>query len=775
MALSTSSSSSSSSSMNYSTSSSSSSIDSSSSSYLDYSMDKTLPFIMETETINPALCTAFYKDYVYVGTGSDGILLKSRDRRFWSKICTVDDMNITALFVYNDKLYIGTSPNGKIYVMGLSDDSITLSQTVKGSVVGFASFNNRLYAATSLPSKVYVYDALSEIWSEVYSPYIKTLNKMFVWNSKLYLIMAGDNIICFNGSTWQLLAVNFDNVVSFRRVSTEPFSHVNNDFIANDNEDIYNITPYPYVRGLKSYTILNNKHLLVGSSYRGEILYYDPSKLKFYSVFQTQSSNAVYSLLNIDQFITLASIDNKVYMLFESTMPTTTTTTTTSTGDSGSDKTIAITYPGNSDVLVNGQQIVIKWDSNKSVNDGVKIDLYKGTTLLTTITNNTSNDGEYEWIVPLDLPDSNDYSILITWLTTRTTLPENQATSGIFSVLTAPPVTTTTTTTQISQTSDSLQYKNIRGIPILELQDEYVTEIVKDEIAGGVILTTSKGRILGCTNVLFNAYLTGERTVSAQVKDGFAMTSGIQWVNFFYALYNKIVEINENKEIVKHKFEQLASAIPNDRITGTFLSPILTANQDFITWKNLLWRESKPANTEITICLRIGNTSEELQTKTWDYCYSSNDSDTHYGDGTIVRSLDNLSNSGRYVQFRVTMTTDTEDISPVITHLSIAYSTKFAVYFFTTKFSLENNSGAKKGLVTGTMTLPQYTEVKFGICDSNSVDWNDYSVVEINKFFELNSFERVKVGVKMLSYNDDVPEVAEFALLWGGDIANKVN
>jgi len=47
--------------------------------------------------------------------------------------------------------------------------------------------------------------------------------------------------------------------------------------------------------------------------------------------------------------------------------------------------------------------------------------------------------------------------------------------------------------------------------------------------------------------------------------------------------------------------------------------------------------------------------------------------------------------------------------------------------------------------------------------------------VDINKFFELNGLESVKVGIKMISYDSNTPEVAEFSLITGGDIDNKLN
>jgi hypothetical protein len=73
------------------------------------------------------------------------------------------------------------------------------------------------------------------------------------------------------------------------------------------------------------------------------------------------------------------------------------------------------------------------------------------------------------------------------------------------------------------------------------------------------------------------------------------------------------------------------------------------------------------------------------------------------------------------------------------------------------------------------MTEPQNTEIRFGIAGTNTADWNDYTVVDPNKLFSLGNLERMKVGIKMISYDDNYPEVAEFSLLTGSELDNNIN
>jgi hypothetical protein len=334
------------------------------------------------------------------------------------------------------------------------------------------------------------------------------------------------------------------------------------------------------------------------------------------------------------------------------------------------------------------------------------------------------------------------------------------------------PTTTTTTTTTLS--TDAPDLSSCRGIPLLDLpNDEYIISMIKDMSKGGVLFGTSKGRILTCDKSLVNAYLTGERKVFAEIKDGFGNVSDTTYANFFYALYNKIAEINEDKEIIKWKFQEEVSAIETEEINAVFLSPILYVEQDLGFWKQLVWRETKPADTDIIICVRSADSQTDLMAKTWDNCYSSNSSDV----GPVIsRSLDDISMDGKYIQFKVIMSTTLIDTTPIVTYVTITYSSKYAVYFFTTKFSLEKDTNLATGLITANITEPQNTEVQFGITEENTVSWARYQVVEPNKFFDLSNMDSVKVGIKMIAYDTtQYPEVAEFALLTGGDKDNLMN
>lgn len=496
----------------------------------------------------------------------------------------------------------------------------------------------------------------------------------------------------------------------------------------------------------------------------------------FKTIFQTDNE-IVHALLNLDLGVNLASIGNKLYLIHSGTLPTNTTTTTTPTSftttTTTAAKNINLTSPNGGEVFQIGTTLPIRWTSSLGINEGIKVELYNGDNIYITIASTTSNNGSLDWEIPSDIAIGINYRIKLTRLTADTTPLESNYdySSTPFSILlTIPTTTTTTTTTPSTNTPDT---SNNRGIPILELlNDEYITTMIKDDISGTILFATSKGRILKCSEALVNAYMTGERKVFAEVADGFGKVSDTNWADFFYSLYHKIAEINEDKEMVKWHYAVDSSAIPSDRITATFLSPVLLVKEDWGFWKQLIWTEQKPENTNITICIRSANTLEDLQAKTWDNCFES---DSNNVVETITEDLDDIKMDGKYIQFRIVMNTESTISQPVVVNLSITYSTKYAVYFFTTKFSLKNDTNLKKGLIVADVTEPQNTEVTFGIVDSNSVEWTDYQVVELNKFFSLDNFERFKVGIKFVSYGDNIPEVGEFSLMSGGEEVNLLN
>ena len=702
--------------------------------------------IIENKKI-PILCT--WNNYIFAAEGKS--LLRSLDRFHWDNIFKTDSF-ITALFVSDNSLYIGDN-KGNIYIMDLNKEIFILDSTLSGSISGFINYD-KLYVFTSYPCHIYNRDLFSSKWILFYSPYFNEGNKSLIFNNNLMLFGDKENFIIYSSSLnkWSINPF-VENISSIRTISPDIKKRVNT-FNSRDKYQKETVSPINSSKGISSADI-DGYSLVLGSSNSARV--YNFINNAFVLNFQTEGKRVNY-LLNLQQGVNLAAIGSKVYLLHTGNIediiltPTTTTTTTTSMPE-----IFTITSPNRDSFYSLGDTISVLWSSDKGLNDATKIELYKGSVLTYTINPKTTNSGSYDWIIPASLPEGSDYTIVLTWLSSNITTANSTA-SQQFTITINPTTTTTTTTLPHNTQIPDLTQK--RGIPILDLVDEEVIFMMKD--AGNIIFTTNKGRIIQCEAITLNAYLTGKRNIYAQVKNGFRNTSDTTQIDFLYSLYKRIFEINESKEVIWKHFNKNNVAIKEEDIIGVFESPLLKTNEDFGNWKDLIWEENDNSN-KVIITIRSGNTESELLAATWDNSFQKN--------GLITtKDLSSL-NLKKWLQFRIEV--KGQDISKII-NLAISFYEKEAIYFFTTKFSLKKDSNLKSGLITANITQPINTEIKFGITDKNSSDWKDYSIIPINKFFDITNLNlnKIKVGIKTIAYDTSISDISDFSLIFSGDKSN---
>ena len=757
-------------------SSSSSSLDSSSSSsssYLDLSDNRMLPFTYSRKKDKSIWSIAFDSTHAYAGTSDDGMIIRSSDRSIWGSFHRLDDTWVSSLLVNGTTLFAGTSPHGKVYRISLADESVTLDKKLDGPVVDFVYYKSEIYFASSNPPLVHKYNVVQKSWDEFYKPSAKKINQMTVAKGKMWLSLDAENSVSYDGDSWTIEIYNPNNIASQRRVSKNVYSYTNYDFVNSDsdslsNEDTLDIFPYNRLIGVSN-IVEDGETITVGGKNHGRVFNYNNGELK--PIFETDTTG-VQALLNLSLGVNLAAMDNKLYLVHCGDISATETEVEENTVDPNKDKTVVIKSPNGGETLIIGTEIEISWSSTRSVNDGIKLSLYKSGEEVLVITNKTSNDGIYLWNVPLTLSDGEDYKMYIEWIsaTDNVSSTDQDFSDQDFSIFVSEPEVSTVESLTVSEGVPDIS--QCRGIPIIHFDsDEKIVYMTKDIYKGGVLFTTSLGRILYADEVTLNAYLTGEGLIYADVTNGFGKTSDLVAKNFLYALYKRIFEINEGKEIKKWKYVKDVSAIPTDSITAHFLSPILQADEDIGFWKELSWTENKPDNTKITVCVKSGNTTDELEGSSWDLCFRSTSDDS----STITRELNNVSLTGRFAQIKVIMRTDTKDITPKVTNVNLVYSSKRAQYFYTVKFSLESESNLNKGLLTGTISEPTNTEILFGYNASNSSNWDDYTIIDRDELFDLPDIDNVKIGIKMISYDESLPVVDEFGIMFGGDKTEKLN
>jgi hypothetical protein len=91
---------------------------------------------------------------------------------------------------------------------------------------------------------------------------------------------------------------------------------------------------------------------------------------------------------------------------------------------------------------------------------------------------------------------------------------------------------------------------------------------------------------------------------------------------------------------------------------------------------------------------------------------------------------------------------------------------------------MKQGSNATELFLTGEYSMPQGTEVKFGVAPNGSADWNDYTIIEPGSltFLPQGATDRLKLGVKLSSWDDTViPSVDEFAVTIGASKDNLLN
>lgn len=747
------------------------------------SASQLIPFVFDIYKNVYASSFELYGNYIFAGLCNSGMIIRSSNKYSWEKFYQTGDTTISAMKVYKGYLYIGTSPEGNIYRIDLSDFSAETLGNIGYEIIDFAIFNDELYVAINNPVSILKFNVFTDKFDFVYTPYAK-INEMKTINRGLYVVVESGNVISFDGTSWTKMIMNdlYTNVSSYRNISKEIYSHSNsstiirssiNDVSGMVDEDILGIFPINRSNGV-SRIAQDGTSVILGASNFTRVYSLLDNNVKM--IFNTEGSS-IDNILNIDVGVNLVASKNKVYLLYSGpvsaetsdSVSSTTVTEEEETVNVNEGKVVVVTYPNGGETILLGDTVNIQWSSIKGINDAVKIELVRGKEISAVINSQTSNTGTYFWEVPLSLTEASDYKIRLTWLAAGSTDVLNQDESdNTFSIVRT--IVTTTTTTTLPPDPQQPDTSSTRGIIILELPEyENVVKMINDTGTNYVLISTTEGRILQCSELTINGFLTGERMVYADVYDGCGYNGSAQTV-FNYALYKKLIELDENKVIQKWKYSSDITAIKTERITAIFKGPVINIRNDFGFWKELTWEEIKPTGSEVTIFLRAATSEEELLKAPWTYSASSAAGET----GTITRSLNNVGLKGQYLQIKIEMQVDIKDITPSVTDVTLKYSSKNSSYFFTNKFTIDFNDPAKKGLLTATISQPANTEIQFGITSENTEEWDQYQLITPDKFFDIDSKE-FKIGIKFTSYDASLPVVHEFAIMAGGETLKGLN
>lgn len=180
-----------------------------------------------------------------------------------------------------------------------------------------------------------------------------------------------------------------------------------------------------------------------------------------------------YILVEISSSGTTYSIDNYIFNVNDETLNRTASqcgklTTATTTTTTAITSTIEIQSPTANEQIAAGSKYDIKWLSSKAIGDSVKIELYKGGYLASTITNSTGNTGIYGWNVPSGLILDDDYTIKITWLANNSD-PSNSDTTSPFQVVLTVATEAVVTTVAYSEGAVGIDYNSFANQIVIML------------------------------------------------------------------------------------------------------------------------------------------------------------------------------------------------------------------------------------------------------------------------------------------------------------------
>lgn len=188
----------------------------------------TLAFRVEATKESPVWCFASRTDSdgtrtVYAGTGPNGVVLQSTDLETWSTFMTVDDCHVRSLAIWANALFVGTQPEGKVYVHNFTSGAEYLFVETEGkAVTALAEYGGKLFAGTAPVGIIYSFDGI--LWKEEYRPYGRGITSMVASSGLFVSSLGAEGPVVYDGKKWSALPTTAVNgqveTVASNRIAT---------------------------------------------------------------------------------------------------------------------------------------------------------------------------------------------------------------------------------------------------------------------------------------------------------------------------------------------------------------------------------------------------------------------------------------------------------------------------------------------------------------------------------------------------------------------------
>ena len=212
--------------------------------------------------------------------------------------------------------------------------------------------------------------------------------------------------------------------------------------------------------------------------------------------------------------------------------------------------------------------------------------------------------------------------------------------------------------------------------------------------------------------------------------------------------------------------EKVYSADRYERIYGIFVSDPIIASSNLLKWNQISWDATKDSNSEIFLFVKSGVSESALEITPWS--------------NLLINSPSDISKfTGQYIQFMIVMRCDNQEFSiPNVDRVSLSYfASESAVRFFTKAFNL--GFKPKHVLLTYNADETDDSIIRFAISGEDSADLTKYQYIDPNKIEKLTGISRtsehIKVLLEIVGSSETEIVVHEFALMFSGEEASRVN
>jgi hypothetical protein len=132
---------------------------------------KTLTGKYEVQELTGAISAHQSQGILFVGTAPRGIVYSTRDGFAWEEFWETGERIVTAIGSYANALFVGTGPEGKIYMHNFSTGNrFHYVTTGDYEIASFVEHDGKLYAMTSPSGMIFSFDG--DIWRKEYEAFM---------------------------------------------------------------------------------------------------------------------------------------------------------------------------------------------------------------------------------------------------------------------------------------------------------------------------------------------------------------------------------------------------------------------------------------------------------------------------------------------------------------------------------------------------------------------------------------------------------------------------